>query len=411
VQAKVSLSPDRAPDPPASGTESVASRIRDAAVALGFARVGFTPAEPFVEAQTRFEEWLAAGYQGHMTYLEGPEPRVDPRALLGSAKTVISVALPYGGPRDSVALRRDRDATTPLVGTVARYARGDDYHRVLKDKLIDLGRACAAIVGRSVAVRACVDSAPLFEREAARRAGLGFTGKSTMTIVPGVGTFVLLGELLVDLEISENETAVSAGCGRCTACIDACPSGAFVGPYVLDARRCISYLTIETKHAIPRDLRRFVGARVFGCDVCQDVCPFNASESPHPRAPELAPRPALENPDLVALLELSATGYRRLVKRTALRRVGRQQLQRNAAVALGNGTDASAVPALSRALSSDKSGLVRGHAAWALGELGGTDARAALVRACNDDDESVRDEVRAALERLEHRDSVGVDGR
>jgi epoxyqueuosine reductase len=336
-----------------------------------------------------------------MTYLGGPGDRTDPKSLLGSAKTVVSVALPYGG--SLTPLGRHQNDPEPLVGSVARYARGSDYHRVLKDKLYDLAKACARIVGRAVACRACVDTAPLLEREAARRAAIGFTGKSTMTIVPGVGTFVLLGELLLDVAIAGGDETVVAGCGRCTACLDACPTGAFVGPYVLDARRCVSYLTIENKGAIERDLRPLVGTRVFGCDVCQDVCPFNASESPRPGAPELHPRPELDAPNLVALLELTATGYRKLVRRSALRRVGKKQLQRNAAVALGNTKSKDAVEPLCTALASDPSELVRAHAAWALGELGavgGDRSRAALERAAaSDSDRTVREEASLALSR------------
>jgi epoxyqueuosine reductase len=396
---------DRAADPlpevaaPEAGAAGLPVRIREAALSLGFARVGFSAADRMEQAWDRFSEWRDAGHHGDMRYLASSEDRADPRALLPSARTVISVALPYAGAR-TVPLRRSRDAGSALIGTVAHYARGEDYHLVLRDKLVELGKRCAELAGRPVAFRACVDTAPLFEREAARRAGIGFSGKSTMTIVPGVGTYVLLGELLVDLDLPPATTQVAQGCGRCTACLDACPTGAFVGPHALDARRCISYLTIETKGAIPRELRNLVGTRVFGCDVCQDVCPFNASEAPRPAAPELAPRPALDAPDLVALLELGAAAYRKLVKRSALRRVGRHQLQRNAAVALGNSGHPGAVAPLVRALERDKTPLVRAHAAWALGELGGDAARAALSRAADHDaDAGVRDEARRALDR------------
>jgi epoxyqueuosine reductase len=235
-----------------------------------------------------------------------------------------------------------------------------------------------------------------------------------MTIVPGVGTYVLLGELLLDVAISDG-AAVSSGCGRCTACMDACPTGAFVGPYVLDARRCISYLTIENKGAIPRELRALVGNRVFGCDVCQDVCPFNASESDRTGAPELGARPELAAPPLSDLLTLTATGYRRLVQKTALRRVGKRQLQRNAAVALGNSGAREAVPPLCTALANDPSALVRAHVAWALGELGaigGDASKSALERAAvSDPDATVRDEASLALGRLSRsRDGAGPDG-
>jgi len=381
-----------------SDLASPTSRIRDAASSLGFARFGVARAAVFEEARRRLQGWLSAGYHGGLAYLSGPDDRADPRALLESARSLVVVALPYSGV--PVALRRSRDAA-PLSGTVARYALGTDYHHVLKTKLHELARASRDIVGREVAFRPCVDTAPLLEREAARRAGIGFTGKSTMTIAPGLGTYFLLGELLLDVELETTEE-VDAGCGRCTACMDACPTGAFVGPYVLDARRCISYLTIETKGPMPLELRPLIGHRVFGCDVCQDVCPYNASESPRPAAPELAPRAELETVDLIEMLELGAAAYRKLVRRSALRRVGKHQLQRNAAVALGNSGDPRAVEPLARCLSAEKNALVRSHAAWALGRLGGDVARAALDHAvASDPDDAVRAEARAALDGLD----------
>lgn len=346
-----------------------------------------------------------------MNYLEGEDDRCAPESLLPGIKTIVCVALPYGG--IPVALRRSRHEAEPLVGSVARYAVGNDYHRVLKDKLLGLAEACSRIVGRPVQSRACVDTAPLLEREAAARAGIGFVGKSTLVIAPGLGTYFLLGELLLDVDLNLTANAnevvreaspVAAGCGRCTACLDACPTGAFVGPYVLDARRCISYLTIETRGPMPRELRSLVGTRVFGCDVCQDVCPFNASGTPRPAAPELAPRPALDAPELASLLELGAAAYRKLVRRTALRRVGKHQLQRNAAVALGNTGDPRAVPPLLRSLAREPSSLVRAHVAWALGQvgdLGGPEVRTALAKAHETDvAPDVRLEAELALARL-----------
>ncbi len=376
----------------------LARRITAEALALGFARVGFSGATTLDGARTRLAHWLDQGLDGALGYLRGPEDRANPLELLPTAKTIIVAALPYRG--TPVALRRGRDAPEPLVGVVARYALGADYHRVVKDKLGELGARCRALVGRDVEWRACVDTAPLLEREVARRAGIGFTGKSTMTIAPGLGTYFVLGELLVDFELEPSET-VAEGCGRCTACLDACPTGAFVGPYVLDARRCISYLTIETKEPIPIDLRPLIGRRVFGCDECQDVCPFNSSSSERPAAPELRARPELETPELIDLLSLGAAAYRKLVRRSALRRVGKHQLQRNAAVALGNSHDARAVPPLVRSLESERSALVRAHAAWALGNLGGEAARAALERAkATDPDRTVRDEAARALDAM-----------
>jgi epoxyqueuosine reductase len=379
----------------------LAQSIADAALELGFVRVGFAPAQRFDAAAARLESWLRTGYHGELSYLERPDDRADPSALLPEVKTIVAVALLYGA-KETTPLRAHREGPA-LAGRIARYARGEDYHLVMKDKLAALAARCEALAGRSLRFRICVDTAPLLEHEVARAAGLGFSGKSTLTIVPGIGTYVVLGELLLDLELPASEP-VAQGCGSCRACLDACPTGAFVDAHVLDARRCISYLTIENQASIPRELRAPIGTRVFGCDVCQEVCPFNASSQPRERARELTPRPELELVDLVALLELGAAGYRKLAKRTALRRATRDTLARNAAVALGNSGDERAVEPLSRALRAHKSPLVRVHAAWALGELAGQGKHAGrepLVEAERaDPDPAVREEAAFALSRF-----------
>jgi epoxyqueuosine reductase len=379
----------------------VAQRIADAALALGFARVGFAGVARFDAAADRLRNWLAHGFHGRLDYLDGEEDRADPTQLLAGVKTIVAVALSYAEP-PPLPLRATADGPN-LVGEVARYARGEDYHIVMKQKLLRLADRCREIVGRDVVARACVDTAPLLEHEVARAAGLGFSAKSTLTIVPGVGSYVLLGELLLDVELPLSEP-MRQGCGSCRACLDACPTGAFVDAHVLDARRCIAYLTIEHDGSIPRELRAPIGARVFGCDVCQEVCPFNASRAPKPRVPELTPRPELAMVDLIALLELGSAGYRRLVKRSALRRVTRFTLARNAAVALGNSRDSRAVAPLTRALSQNPGAVVREHAAWALGELGplcDAAGHAALQQAAaSDPAEVVRAEAALALQRF-----------
>lgn len=388
--------------PSRSALADAAGRVRQTAQELGFVAVGFAPVERFSAAALALETWLQRGNHGEMAYLAHGPDRADPRALLTEAKTVIVVGLPYGpSPAEQlVALRRSAtaDQTMPRRGTIAGYAVGADYHLVLREKLARLADACAVAIGRPVLARACVDTAPLLEREAARRAGLGFIGKNTMLIAPRAGSRLLIGELLIDAALPPGDET-EPGCGRCTACLDACPTAAFIGPYVLDARRCISYLTIELKGTIPKALRRAIGTRVFGCDICQDVCPYNASAHAPDPAPEFEPREELTEPDLVALLELGSAAYRKLVRGTALRRVSRIRLARNAAVALGNAGDPSAVPALSRVLRSHSSALVRAHAAWALGELGGELAVSALADAItSDSDETVRREAREALD-------------
>jgi epoxyqueuosine reductase len=353
---------------------------------LGFHRAAVVPVEP-ARRHALYISWLERGMAGEMAYLASPEhvePRADLRALLASARTLIVVALAY-----------DRDAPIPvgtLTGKIARYARGDDYHLVIRDRLVALADRIARELGRPVATRACVDSAPVLEREWAERGGLGFVAKNTMLIAPGLGSYVVLGELLVDAElpISAPDAPPKPRCGSCRACLDACPTGAFTEAYVLDARRCISYLTIEHHGAIPSELRAAIGTWIFGCDVCQEVCPFNAGDGEAPAA-ELRPRSVDHAlPDLAKLARAGTNQLRQLVKRTALRRVPRRVLLRNVAVALGNTGSPDAIEPLADLLR-DREPLVRAHAAWALGELGAID-----VLAVDDPDPAVQREVSAA---------------
>jgi epoxyqueuosine reductase len=337
--------------------------VRAAAARLGLARVGAAPVEP----PRRFDlyrSWLAAGHHGEMAYLATPEhlaARADLGELLRGARTVIVAALAYhgGGPG----------------GGIARYARGDDYHMVLRDRLVALADEVAAAAGRAVASRPCVDSAPVLERELAERAGLGFVGKNTVLIIPGVGSWVVLGELLLDVDVDlGGGEPMRSRCGTCRACLDACPTQAFPAAHSLDARRCISYLTIESEGEVPVALRPGVGGWIFGCDVCQEVCPYNHGAA-FPADPALTPRDeAHRAPDLVALAAAPSNQLRRFVRRTALRRITRAQLLRNVCVALGNLGDERAVPALTERLA-DPSPLVREHAAWALARIAarGTD--------------------------------------
>jgi epoxyqueuosine reductase len=329
---------------------------------LGFHRAAIMP----VEAPRRhelYQSWLAAGHAGEMAYLSEADhvgTRGDLRKLLESASSLIVVALAY----DRV------DPVVPagcLTGRIARYARGEDYHLVMRDKLVLLAERLAAELGRPVASRPCVDSAPVLEREWAERGGLGFVAKNTMLIAPGLGSYVVLGELLVDVELTPTAPTEPAKprCGSCRACLDACPTQAFVDAYTLDARKCISYLTIENEGPIPVELRPAIGTWVFGCDICQEVCPFNAGSGDTPD-PMLRPRTGEHAlPDLVALATKNTNQLRQFVKRTALRRVSRESLLRNVAVALGNTGSRDAIPALEHLLQH-KSELVREHAQWAL---------------------------------------------
>ncbi|CAN5705537.1 tRNA epoxyqueuosine(34) reductase QueG [soil metagenome] len=358
------------------------------AKSLGFARAAVIPIEP-PRRHELYTSWLADGHAGAMTYLADAVhvgARADLRTLLDGARSLIVVALAY-------------DRTDPVVpasrlrGRIARYARGEDYHLVMRDKLVELADRLAAALGSPVASRPCVDSAPILEREWAERGGLGFVAKNTMVIAPGIGSYVVLGELLVDRDLPS--PPVEPGkpkCGSCRACLDACPTNAFVDEYVLDARLCISYQTIENHGVIPRELRAAIGTWVFGCDICQEVCPFNAGAGAEPE-PRLAKRDTEHAlPDLVELAKKGANQLRQFGKRTALRRVPRDVLLRNVAIALGNTGDPAAIAALV-ALLREPAPLIRAHAVWALGALGAFD----VLRAHEDTSSLVLDEMAAAL--------------
>ncbi len=370
-----------------------AALFRDAALALGFHRVGFTPVGP-VERHAVYLDWIRAEQHGAMDYLSrDAAPRLDPARVLEGAHTVVAVALSYRH-SDGPDVPADAIMGGPR-GRVARYARGTDYHMVLKTKLQRLATDVAATLGRPILARACVDTAPILEREAALAAGLGFIAKNTMLIAPGLGSYVVLGELLTDVEC-QPDAPIAPRCGQCRACLDACPTGAFVDAYTLDARRCISYLTIELVGPIPRELRSLVGDRVFGCDICQEVCPFNAAAD-KPGAPELAPRAGVSRPSLRRLMGLGAAQFRKWQRQTAMRRVHRAQLLRNVAVALGNVGDSDDVPTLVRALAEPQP-LVRAHVVWALGAIARRHPEAqreieAILAAYNDPDHGVQAEV------------------
>jgi epoxyqueuosine reductase len=412
--------PTAAPD-----LHAATARIKAAAARLGFAACGVLPAGP-ARTHAFYEAWLAAGYGGEMGYLRRhAEPKRDPAALLPGAQSVLVLAHAYDAPvPPPPAAPGD-----PPRGLVSRYARGTDYHDVLHAKLERLAASVAEALGRPVRHRACVDSAPLMERELAARAGLGWVGRNAMLIHWRLGSWLFLAELLLDAPLAydaavparpgrrtrrvpppaplpELALGLRESCGACTACIAACPTGAIVGDKTVDAQHCISYLTIELKGPVPRALREPMGAWVFGCDVCQDVCPWNR------RAPP-ATEPALRGdgeaaaPLLAGLLGLDDAAFRARYRHTALWRPRRRGLLRNAAIALGNRiaerrsaglpSDPHALEALRRALD-DREPLVRGAAAWALGRAAAPEAqpwlRAALA---SEADPDVQGELREAL--------------
>lgn len=367
---------------------ALTTELKSRAASAGFVLAGVCPAAD-AAGYPRLQEWLASGYAGQMHYLTNrAEAYRHPRHVLASVRTVLMLALPYR--------TEEPRPCAPGGGRISRYAWGPgDYHDVIHDKLHDLadwlreehpGAEC----------RGVVDSAPLLEREFAVLAGLGWIGKNTLLLNKPAGSYFFLAALLTNLDLEIDQPFATDHCGTCRACLDACPTNAFPQPYVLDATRCISYLTIELRDAIPAELRPGLGDWLFGCDVCQDVCPWNHRA---PLSGEIAfqPRPD-ENPvDLIELLALDEAGFRARFRHSPLWRAKRRGVLRNAAIILGNQRASKAVPTLTSALT-DSEPLVRGAVAWALGQLSTPEAQAALqLRLIEESDPGVRAEIHAAL--------------
>ncbi len=373
--------------------DDLKKKIQAKAQELGFSLFGVTPADPLEGAQF-YARWVAQGYAGEMDYLKRYlDQRADPKEMVPGARSVVCLGMDYYQPT--------LESEEPLRGRFASYARGDDYHDVIKKRLFALWDYMRAEAGGKVAGRVYVDTAPVLERELAQRAGLGWWGKNTCLINKRRGSYFFLAEIISTLELEADEPATDH-CGTCTRCLDACPTDAFPEPYMLDATRCISYLTIELKGAIPRDLRRGMGNWVYGCDICQDVCPWNRKAE---SADELAyqSRPGLAQPDLREWMTLDRDAFNEKFRRNPAKRPKRRGLLRNVAVALGNSGDVRAVPSLVAALS-DEELLVRGHAAWALGQLGGEEAQGALEERLQVEvDAEVCAEIEGALAEIESR--------
>jgi epoxyqueuosine reductase len=336
---------------------ALTAAIRDRGLALGFDRVAIGPAST-PEHAGAFERWLEAGHAGTMEYLaRGRAARIDPGQLLPGARSVIAVALSYSPAREA-------DGWEP----VARYARGADYHDVMRPRLHELAAHLRELAGAEARCRVAVDTSAVLERDLAARAGLGWIGKNTNLLDQALGSFFFIGIVLTTAELVADAPAMDR-CGTCTACLEACPTAAFVEPYVLDARRCISYLTIEHRGPVDDGLRSRIGDWLFGCDICQTVCPWNR-KAPASREPALAPRGNLGSP--VELLDLDEEGFRARFKGSAMRRAGRRGLLRNAAILLGNRRDRAAVAGLTRRLE-DPDPVVRDAAAWALARIAGSE--------------------------------------
>jgi epoxyqueuosine reductase len=376
------------PDPEPNLPE-LSQRIKNEAQRLGFELVGISPVRlpPHEES---FAEWLRKKYHGNLEYMERTELlRRDPRLLVPWAVSIISVGTNYYTPfKRLTPPQRGR-------GWISRYAWGDDYHEIIRDKLEALLTFLREIGGEMVEGRAFVDSAPILERDFAGTAGIGWIGKNTQLISPKKGSWFFLGELFTSLPLAYDQ-AIRDRCGQCDLCLKACPTGAFIGPYLLDARRCISYLTIELKDFIPRHLRPLIGNHIFGCDICQEVCPYNVKASSTDE-PSYSPRHGFYAPDLIALLSIDQEEFRRRFRNSPIVRAKRRGFLRNVAVALGNNAGPEAVPALIKALN-DEEPLVRGHVAWALGRIGTCEALAALrEKLLSEDNPEVKSEIEEAL--------------
>jgi len=366
---------------------SLSSDLKAEARRLGFALAGICPAvtPPGI---ARFDQWLARGFAGELHYLAGRRAAYEhPQSVLDGVQSIVMLAMNY----------RTAEPATPAPGQgrVSRYAWGDDYHTLIRRRLDELadylrGRAPGAHA------RGVVDTAPLMEREFAQLAGLGWIGKNTLLLNRQVGSWFFLAALLTDVALDYDTTPEADHCGTCRACLDACPTAAFPEPYVLDARKCISYLTIELRGPVPQSLRAGMGDWLFGCDICQDVCPWNR-RAPESSEEAFVPAEGRNPIDLAGLFFMADEDFRRLFRGSPLLRAKRRGLLRSAAIVLGNQGDPASLAPLVRGLSDDEP-LVRGAAAWALGRLNLPAAREALAtRLALEIDADVRGEIEAAL--------------
>jgi len=364
--------------------------LEDRAREAGFDLVGVTRAEPLREGGERLRAWQEAGMAAEMGFMHRPvELLANPKKLQKSAKSVVSLGVSY--------YPGEHPENDGGGGRVARYAWGRDYHEVIKSRLFRLREELEEALGARIKARGFTDAVPLLERSAAQRAGLGFFGRNSCLIDGEIGSYFFIADLIVDLDLEPDEPG-SGTCGRCTRCMDRCPTGAIKAPGVVDARLCISYLTIENPGEIPRELRGSVGDWAFGCDVCQEVCPYNKAKRTRSRWPEFSAEggagPYLE---IESVLEIrTEEEFEGRFAGTPLTRPGRAGLLRNCCVAAGNLRLEGAAPVLEECLREDPSALVRGHAAWALGEIGGRD-EALRAAAASETDGWCLEEIRHAL--------------
>ena len=380
---------------------SLTHRVKTEAHRLGFQLVGVTTPDPPPHTAV-YEAWLEAERHGEMSYLASErarQRRANPRRILPECQAILVLGIRYPAPEFV-----SRPEEPRLYGRVSSYAWGNDYHEVVIERLKELVANIEEQVGNSIPNSWYTDTGPVLERDLAQRAGLGWIGKNTCLINPQMGSYFFLAEILLGIELDVDLPLVDDRCGSCTLCIEACPTNCILPDRTMDASRCISYLTIELKGAIPLELRSQVGEWVFGCDVCQQVCPWNQRFVVLEGDPTFAPREELPYPNLIAELQLTPQAFNQKFKGNPLKRAKRRGYLRNAAITLGNiatsqgaAVAEKAVEALIMGLQDDPEPLVRSHAAWALGEIWSEEARSALVNAEKSEvDEEVLSEIQAA---------------
>ena len=366
--------------------QTLGDAIVSHALEIGFDVAGIAPAEPGRHLP-QYLDWLAAGYHGEQSYLARPdrlERRRDLSRILPGARSLVVVGQHYWPGPEAPA------AGEPGRGRISCYAQGIDYHHLMLPTLENLLEFARRLSPQPVHGRAYVDTGPLLERDHALAAGLGFLGKNCHLIQPRAGSWLFLGLLLLDLPLEPTPASFMPTCGSCTRCLQACPTAALVAPHVLDSRRCLSYLTTALKGPIPLDLRPLLGNRIFGCDVCQQVCPWNRFARPLTFAP---PSP----PEVLHLIALTPAEFEQQFGLTPIGHIRRERFLRNVAVAIGNWAAPEAVPALQAALD-ESSSLIRSHVAWALGRIGTAKARQTLDRALHtESDPAVHEEIQLAL--------------
>ena len=374
------------------------AEIKAEAKRLGFLLVGATTLQTPPHF-SKYEAWIDQGFHGVMAYLANDrarQRRFDPHQILPEATSILCLALPYAAP-----LREQRLPNDGNTGQIAAYAWGPDYHEIIPPRLAQLVAWVESRLNRPIRWRGYTDTGPILERELALFAGLGWIGKNTCLIHPRHGSFFFLAEIFWDVDLEPDQPIQADYCGSCRRCIDACPTNCILPDRTLDARRCISYQTIENKGSIPVEIRPQLGSWIFGCDICQQVCPWNIRFAKLPGDPALAPPAENPMPGLIAEISLTSEQFNHKYRHSPVLRTRRRGYLRNVAVAIGNQPDPAALPSLSQAIARESEPLVRAHIAWAIAQIGGSPARQVLEQAQTvETDETVLTEIQSALETL-----------